>query len=347
MNRSFLIGGIGVVVIVVAIALNYSANRSADDGIPNSGQTSSESSAAAETDETTVPPGEVPASQVEKKLAPLQFDVVRVNPRGDAVIAGRAEPGAKVTILDGGRPIGMVTADERGEWVLVPREPLPTGNRELTVIQKIGEGEPMISESIVVLVVPEHGKDIAGRAVQKESQPLALQVPRSGAGSSRVLQAPSTIDVSTPPPAGVSVDVIDYDEQGNVALAGRGAMNADVLVYLNDKLLGRAVVDGEGRWQLDPEGQVEPGLYKLRVDQRMEGKVVARVELPFSRAAPITEPQTESFVIVQPGNSLWRIARRTLGRGTAFTTIYEANSDQIRDPDLIYPGQVFTVPRTN
>ena len=107
MNRSFLIGGIGVVVIVVAIALNYSANRSADDGIPNSGQTSSESSAAAETDETTVPPGEVPASQVEKKLAPLQFDVVRVNPRGDAVIAGRAEPGAKVTILDGGRPIGM------------------------------------------------------------------------------------------------------------------------------------------------------------------------------------------------------------------------------------------------
>ncbi|MDP6058008.1 MAG: LysM peptidoglycan-binding domain-containing protein, partial [Pirellulaceae bacterium] len=75
------------------------------------------------------------------------------------------------------------------------------------------------------------------------------------------------------------------------------------------------------------------------------GKVVARVELPFSRTGPIAEAETS--VIVQPGNSLWRIARRILGQGTAYTTIYEANSDQIRDPDLIYAGQVFTVPATN
>ncbi|MDP6719868.1 MAG: Ig-like domain-containing protein, partial [Pirellulaceae bacterium] len=284
---------------------------------------------------------------IEKKFAPPEFDVVRVNPRGDAVIAGRAEPGAKVTVLDGGRPIGVVTADVRGEWVLVPKEPLPVGNRELTISQQVGDGEPMLSESIVVLVVPEHGKDIAGRPVQEESQPLALEVPRAGAGSSRVLQAPSTGDVDAPPAAGVFVDVVDYDEDGNLSLAGRGTNDAEILVYLSDKFLGRAVVDGDGRWQLDPEQQVEPGLYKLRVDQRLEGKVVARVELPFSRSGAIAEARTETFVIVQPGNSLWRIARRTLGRGMAYTTIYEANSDQIRDPDLIYPGQVFTVPTTN
>ena len=339
--------GIGVVVIVVAIALNYSANRSVDEVIANDGKMASDGSVSTETDEAKLPPGEVPPGQIEKKLAAPEFDVVRVNPRGDAVIAGRAEPGAKVTVLDGGRPIGVVTADERGEWVLVPKEPLPVGNRELSISQQVGDREPMISESIVVLVVPEHGKDIAGRSVQKDSQPLALQVPRTGGGSSRLLQAPSNSDVNAPPAAGVSVDVIDYDEDGNLSLAGRGTKDAEILVYLSDKFLGRAIVDGEGRWRIEPQQQVEPGLYKLRVDQRLEGEVVARVELPFSRSGPIAGVQTETSVIVQPGNSLWRIARRTLGQGTAYTTIYEANSAQIRDPDLIYPGQVFTIPATN
>ncbi|MEP1031097.1 MAG: LysM peptidoglycan-binding domain-containing protein, partial [Alphaproteobacteria bacterium] len=50
-------------------------------------------------------------------------------------------------------------------------------------------------------------------------------------------------------------------------------------------------------------------------------------------------------VIVQPGNSLWRIARRVYGEGVQYTIIYRANKQQIGDPDLIYPGQVFQVPK--
>src|SRR5690606_9516662 len=56
------------------------------------------------------------------------FDVVRVNPKGDAVIAGRATPNAKVTVRDGDTVIGEIQADQRGEWVLLPKEPLPPGN---------------------------------------------------------------------------------------------------------------------------------------------------------------------------------------------------------------------------
>ena len=51
--------------------------------------------------------------------------------------------------------------------------------------------------------------------------------------------------------------------------------------------------------------------------------------------------------VVQPGNSLWRIARRSYGEGLRYTVIYEANKDHIRDPDLIYPGQVFVIPQDN
>lgn len=49
-------------------------------------------------------------------------------------------------------------------------------------------------------------------------------------------------------------------------------------------------------------------------------------------------------VTVQPGFTLWRIARENLGDGVLYVQVFEANKDQIRDPDLIYPGQVFSIP---
>ena len=347
MNPTFLIGGIGLVVIVIAIALSYSVNQIDGESTKGGALSTNEETAATESEKEKLPPGEPSPSQLTKKFASPQFDVVRVNPLGDAVIAGRAEPGAVVTVRDGGRIIGVVTADERGEWVLVPKEPLPPGSRELTVVQQIGDGKTMTSEAIIVLVVPKKGEDIAGQSVRGESQPLALKVPGEGTGSSRVLQVPSASDLTEPPSAGVSVDVVDYDDQGNIALAGRGESGAEIYVYLDNKLIGRVMVDKEGKWQLEPEQQIERGLYRLRADQHKDGAIIARIELPFSRSLPSVELSVGTTVIVQPGNSLWRIARRTLGRGMAFTTIYEANSDQIRDPDLIYPGQVFTVPDTN
>jgi nucleoid-associated protein YgaU len=72
--------------------------------------------------------------------------------------------------------------------------------------------------------------------------------------------------------------------------------------------------------------------------------VLARVEFPFERAKPISDLKEGTFIIVQPGNSLWRLARRNYGSGFSYTVIYEANQEQIADPNLIHPGQVFALP---
>ena len=99
---------------------------------------------------------------------------------------------------------------------------------------------------------------------------------------------------------------------------------------------------------LIPEDRLAPGLYTLRLDElAADGRVAMRIELPFQRAEIESADPAQTMVIVQPGDSLWRIARRTHGLGTAYTVIYDANKDQIRDPDLIYPGQVFSLTRTN
>jgi hypothetical protein len=50
-------------------------------------------------------------------------------------------------------------------------------------------------------------------------------------------------------------------------------------------------------------------------------------------------------ITVQPGNTLWGIASETYGDGFLFARVFNANVAQIRDPDLIYPGQVFVLPK--
>ena len=298
---------------------------------------------------------------IPKLVAPT-FDVVRVNPSGDAVIAGRASPGAMVTVRAGDVLVGKVKADDRGEWVLVPGKPLDSGSRELSLEARDPKSSQVrMSEDVVVIAVPERNSG---------EESIAILSPRAGGGASSALQVPkaqakkattrpaapagkTVVNVpsdqaakrSTPAPA-VSLDSVDYDDKGALILAGRADAGALVNVYVDNGSIGGAKADASGKWQLTPHSAVLPGDHKLRVDQMdAAGKVMYRVELPFTRAEPAAIKLAEGQVIVQPGNSLWRIARRSYGEGTLYTVIYEANRTQIRDPDLIYPGQIFVVPK--
>jgi nucleoid-associated protein YgaU len=70
---------------------------------------------------------------------------------------------------------------------------------------------------------------------------------------------------------------------------------------------------------------------------------VAAAEPEPEVTAPPLQP-VKRAVIIRRGDSLWRISRRAYGRGIRYSTLYLANTDQIRDPDKIWPGQVFTMP---
>jgi len=309
---------------------------------------------AVKTEQTTnaaplkaITPPKAPAPKQPTTAKPKEkpsFDVVRVTPEGNAVIAGRAEPKSTVVIIDNGQFVGQLDADERGEWVYLPDKPLEPGSRQLSLEQRSKGKKPVPSDDVVVVVVPEKNKDIAGRPTKGRTQALALKFPRSGDGPSTVLQKPE------PESAGktLSVDTIDYDDAGRLHISGRGKPNRHVQLYLDNTLVGRVRVDDNGGWRLKPEKPVAPGLYRLRADEVGDaGKVLARIELPFARAEPLDAMPPEPFVIVQPGNSLWRLARRAYGTGFRYTTIFAANKDQIKDPDMIFPGQVFAVPQTN
>ena len=365
MNRLLIIAAVGALVVGLAIGLNFlpseedaadsTATESADEVRAAARAAAEAATAAAKATAlksgattATASPSTPPTDSAAKDDAtaqpiPPSFDIVRINPKGDTVMAGRARPGSTVEILDGETVIGTVMADHRGEWVFVPETPLPPGDRQLS-LRVAGDGEPpRMSESVVVLVVPERGKDVAGGAAKESQQALALKVPRSG-GATTVLQKPS------PDPQDVSlkVDTVDYDDSGAIAISGIAPPGAKIQLYLDNRFIGRTLSNMDGAWSMTPETRVKPGLYTLRIDQVDAGGMVQkRISIPFARAEPLKDVRPGRIIVVQPGNSLWRLARNAYGDGIAFTVIYGANKEQIKDPDLIFPGQVFTLPATN
>jgi len=156
----------------------------------------------------------------------------------------------------------------------------------------------------------------------------------------------------------VTIDSISYDSAGEVQLSGRGQGDAAVRVYLDNAPILTTRIAEDGQWRT-PLPSIETGVYTLRVDEIGEnGAVTSRTETPFKREEPselasatqeaeasVAGKGAVQVVTVQPGNTLWAIARANYGHGILYVRVFEANRDSIRDPDLIYPGQVFAIPQ--
>jgi nucleoid-associated protein YgaU len=279
------------------------------------------------------------------------FDIARIAPDGRAVIAGRANPGAKIVLLDGGKEIAHSQADTRGEWVIIAQEPpLSAGQHELRVVQHIEGRAPVTSEQVVVAVVPEQPAAVnaatpaAGGNPPREETLVMIAPP--GGGPAKLVQAPSAAGV--PRSGDLAMSTLDYDEAGHVTVTGQATPGVVVRVYINDNMVAEGAAGSDGRWKLAPPDPIGPGKHTLRLDRlASDGKPMARLELPFERVVvPPGAKDTRRLVVVR-GDNLWNIARVHYGTGFHHTVIYGANKEQIVNPDLIYPGQVFSLPKVN
>ena len=276
-----------------------------------------------------LPPGDAPAPD---QIAP-SFDLVRVSPDGSAVIAGRAAPGANVQVFSGKVPIAEATASARGEFVLFldsPTDQTPNANVPATP-----EGATLVVSQDDIVILPTLSDEPDAAPIVVRRTPDAMQVVQ-----------PSSLAV----PNNVSLDLVSYADSGAVQLAGRGQPGNTARIYTNDVLTGEAIIAAGGNWQLEVMDIAE-GRYVLRVDEiDPSGSVLSRTESPFQREFPEADLPAHfsqgAKIIVQPGNTLWLMATEAYGAGGAYTQIYSANRDAIRDPDLIYPGQIFSIPRS-
>ncbi|MEO9340546.1 Ig-like domain-containing protein [Mesorhizobium sp. SB112] len=393
--------------------------------------------ASAENTESQPSQGEQPAAGTAPRLVVPSFDVVRVEPNGSMVVAGKAAPDAKVEIVNGATVIGTATAGQDGDFAIVLEDPLKPGDYQL-VLRSSGSGSTATSSETAVVSVPDsadgqvlalveqpgqpsrlitlpEAKDNAAgqpSAGDAQTPPAAGQTPATGdeqqattepsapaAGQTGQQQAATEAPATAPAasqsaPAAVKLAVEAVEIEGkSVFVAGTAEPGRRVRAYANEILLGEAIASQAGRFLIEAERDLPVGDYIVRVDALAPDgvKVIARAAVPFEREAgeavsavappasaagastqdatanPAIAPETsgqqapatasanpeelapklqnvDGSVIIRRGDTLWRISRRVYGLGVRYSTIYLANQEQIRNPDRIWPGQVFKLP---
>ncbi|MBR1544422.1 MAG: LysM peptidoglycan-binding domain-containing protein [Alphaproteobacteria bacterium] len=263
-------------------------------------------------------------SKKEEKVEVIapSFDIVRME-KGEAVIAGQAGKGDVVHILDNGREIGKEKADDNGQWVFIPKTALAEGNRKLSLFVIDKDGNKVKSKQSAVL-----------RVSKKSNDEVAVVV--GGKKQSKVLKAPKGQEIGV-----LRVAKIDYNDEGSFKVEGLAKKNSTVNLYMNNKFVGKAVANASGIWTVDANLALSNKKQVIRADMlSSKGKVAKRVEYTFT---PVLFDGENAMTVIKKGDCLWNIAVREYGRGTDYVIIFEANKKQIKDPNKIYVGQVFSV----
>ena len=252
-------------------------------------------------------------------------------------------PGDTVQAIENDGSDEVVSADATQSELAIktPQLPQPTQEDIEEEVQPTLTKEPTQSE------IASLNTEIENPTANAETEnPTVLLADNDGV---KVVQNSDGPNVMTD----VLFDTINYSKDGGVAVTGRGRPEAIVRFYLDNSPVASTAVDQQGYWSADLS-DVEAGVYTLRLDQLDQtGKVSSRIESPFKRedrevlAGQIKDtasPARINVITVQPGNTLWAISRERYGRGILYVQVFDANKDKIRDPNLIYPGQIFDLP---
>ncbi len=204
-----------------------------------------------------------------------QFDVVRVEPDGSAVIAGRAAPAAAVILLDRGQPFDRATADGAGQFALVPKQ-LAAGEHLLSLRIVSKDGSYTDSAQNVTVWIPSSGQGDVLVALTSPGEPIRIL--------SDTVQRPPQDRHGAPPPPALAIRSAEVEGLGSFFATGFAPAGAKVLLYLNNAFVASVTASADNQWSLKVEKGMRPGGYTIRADQvdRGNGRVIARAEAPFN-----------------------------------------------------------------
>jgi LysM domain len=234
------------------------------------------------------------------------FDVVSVEPTGEVVIAGHTAPGATVDMLRDGTKHASIVADSSGQFALLP-PPLPPGPHEIALEATVPDGTRARSRDSVAIVISGD---------QKAKPLVALTSP------GKVAELLSSAQPAQNGTGGVNRTLLNSplsETQGNTKTASAAPSRREA---------------GEiDRAETHPQGAPTKMVTIGAGDDKKAGSQTGSV---------LVREVNTSFV--SKGDNLWRLSRRIYGSGHRYAVIYEANQQQIRNPNLIYPRQILVLP---
>lgn len=251
------------------------------------------------------------------------FDVLRVEPDGSTVIAGRAAAGARIEVMDQATTVATTTADKAGEFVAILEKPLPAGDHQLVLKATTPDGKTVISEEIATVSVPQNKQSellamvtkpgeasriLAKPAPQGKTERVAAdsaaKQPENKVASEPATQAPSSATsaeavpsasasstqippaaTTSTPPADLQVSAVEV-EGSKLFVAGMAKPGARLKAYADGQLLGQTTANPDGSFVIDGTRELSVGEHKIAVDQvGASDQALVRVEVPFNRPA--------------------------------------------------------------
>lgn len=254
------------------------------------------------------------------------FDVLRVEPDGSTVIAGRAQPNTKLEIMSGDTVIGTADVGAAGDFAAVFEKPLAAGDYQLT-LRSVGEnGATKSSEEVATVSIPKDkaGELLAmvskpGEASRIITKPVAEAKPADAAAqpatatgevakAEPVPAVPSQIPETGEKPA-VAVSAVEIEGR-KIFVAGNAKAGALVRVYADDKPVGEIKADEQGRFVVEGAIDLPVGGHTIRADvMGADGSTVeTRASVPFDRpagdqVAAVAQPGVQGTVAPLEGGS--------------------------------------------
>jgi nucleoid-associated protein YgaU len=320
----------------------------------------------------TPPAASVPASGDKTSTPGPAFDIVNVDPSGEAVIAGRAAPNAKVELHDGGKTIAEGTADAAGQFVIIPPALAP-GDHSLSLASGDDKAQQALSNTVAVSVPVQEAKAGPSAGPPEAKPTVAAAVPAKSKTEPSALGMRTLVTPAAVSGARVTIQSVEADASGGLVAKGSAQANTTLRLYLNQANIAEAKTQSDGRWSLTIRGGMSPGDYVIQADEinPSGATIVASANTPFdypdmpaapalqSAAAPASAEQSSTPSPADPviqsvqtkrvvtGHTLWALSQSYYGDPTRYPAIVEANRAQIHNPNIIFPGQVFVVPKSD
>jgi nucleoid-associated protein YgaU len=291
---------------------------------------------------------------------PLIIDLARVKPDGAAVFAGTAAPNSKISIFEGDILLGETIADGSGEWVIVLEKMLAPGQHLISVAMERPDGSTELADRSLALEIYQDA----------DTKPLVALLPETATEVPVLIQSPDDADLAQPatspdnatvetsaaepqpvigatPLAALAPSAIVWRDASNILISGSSRGGIKVTATDPKRSFGEALVLADGDWQIAGSLDVNVKVNHLRFELYDEANlVIAHYDLPIS-ARDLAKGQDGSpLIVVNKGDALWRIAYHQLGDGVKYVDIVRRNRQDISDPNLIYPKQIFAVPKS-
>ncbi|MEN3930488.1 LysM peptidoglycan-binding domain-containing protein [Microvirga sp. W0021] len=334
---------------------------------PESGNTLSSS----DTGTSKMPSSSEMSSPVSKQNSGIiypTFGHVRIEPNGDNVFSGRVAPGATVELMRDGEVYARAVADTSGLFAFsAPALPAGPSSIYLQSISPDGTRENS-KESVTVMINRDKKRRPLVALVSPDKPTVVLSNPDSPDSRHVEQSDQQTQEGKSPVNARPSVQIstVETRNSGRLLVSGSAAPGASVKLYLNGTMVAPGGADSEGRVFFAIAKGMVPGDYVVRIDEvdPVSNAVKSKSEVKFNlpdingrrvlagdgkagsaENSPakviVTAIETET---VGYGDSLWKISERRYGNGYLYLEIYDANLRKIKDPDVIYPGQILVLP---